>query len=288
MKKIIARSSAHSENVGSFNMLRALPNSIRQTVGPIIFLDHFPQRVFESNTLPVADGSFAHPHRGIATFTYLVAGELNHFDSKNGRGSIKSGGVQWMNAGNGIIHDEGFTAEFRKEGGSFYGFQFWVNLPAKNKAEPAQYISVPNENLPLISLPGGAGSLKVLLGMFGEQQSPIPMFTDQFIWHIRLNAKQCVTIPTVAHHEYGGYLPSGYVSINNSKINAEEFFVFEQSDTSINIENQANDDLDIFIFGGEPYCEPIVSQGPFVMNSQAEIAQAYSDFHNGKYGEINY
>ncbi|WP_299939504.1 pirin family protein [uncultured Microbulbifer sp.] len=288
MKHIIARSTAQPEKVGPFDIVRALPNHSVQTVGPVIFLDHMPEKEFAPNALPALDGSFAHPHRGIATFTYLIKGELAHLDSQSGRGIIQEGGVQWMNAGNGIIHDEGFPDNFRARRGSFYGFQFWVNLPSKNKAARPDYMPVQAKDLPVIELPAGAGTLKVLLGEYKDQRSPIPAFTEQFIWHIHLISDQVVEVPTKSGFEYGGYLPTATARISGEEVSRREFFLFENNSDAISLQSPSGQSMDILLFGGEPYLESIVSHGPFVMNTPEEITLAYSDFRSGKYGKINY
>lgn len=288
MKRVIARSTAYPDQVGPFSIVRALPNRSVSAVGPIIFLDHLHEKHFAPGELPATDGSFAHPHRGIATFSYLVKGKLNHLDSHSGHGVVDEGGVQWMNAGNGIVHDEGFPPDLRATGGPFYSFQFWVNLPAKIKSKAPDYMPVPAKDLPVIDLPDGAGSLIVLLGSYAGQSSPIPAFTEQFIWHIRLGANQSVTLPTKVGHEYGGYLPEATARVAGEAFQRCEFFLFGENGEGIALENPTDEEIDVMIFGGEPYQEPVVSHGPFVMNSQEEIEQAYADYRAGKYGAINY
>jgi redox-sensitive bicupin YhaK (pirin superfamily) len=288
MKKIQAVQTAQPSKVGPIDIVRALPNVKTQAVGPVIFLDHIPDKLFSPGELPEPDGSFAHPHRGIATFSYILKGEIVHYDSNGGKGSVKAGGVQWMNSGNGIIHDEMFPSHLRDNGGEFYAFQFWVNLPAKNKAEKPQYMPAQIDDLPTIQFPNENGSLKILLGEFEGEVSPIPAFSQQFIWHIKINAGAVIELPTVEGHEYGGYLPDKKIRVSNIDIDARQFFMLTDKGNGIMLENQEQDAIDIFIFGGEPYLEPVVSSGPFVMNSTDEIHQAYADYQSGNYGQINY
>lgn len=290
MKRIKKISVAEPDQVGPINIYRALPNREIDLVGPIIFLDHIPDKYLAAGEFPIPDGSFAHPHRGIATFTYLVKGEIMHFDSHGGHGLVQSGGVQWMNAGNGVIHDEIMPRKRRESGGEFYAFQFWVNLPAKNKAEAPDYMPVQSNELPSIPLgvEAGAGTLKVLLGEYNGQSSPIPTFSEQLIWHICLKVGQSVELPTKAGLEYGGYVPEAHAVINDVNIKEREFFLFEKAKSGIRLENPGASNLDILIFGGEAYQETMVAHGPFVMNSQREIYQAYDDYQSGKYGKINY
>lgn len=288
MKKVISTSSATSEKVGPFDIVRALPNRSTGSVGPVVFLDHMPEKYYPPGELPETDGSFAHPHRGIATFTYLVKGELDHLDSHSGHGIVKAGGVQWMNSGNGIIHDEGFPKGLRDQGGTFYSFQFWVNLPADIKAKAPEYMPVQSDQLPLIQLADNTGTLKVLLGEFDSQLSPIPTYTQQFIWHVSLEAGKSIELNTHKEHDVGGYLPESKAVISGKTISQREFFLFENKKNKLKIENPQNHAIDILLFGGEPYAEPVAAHGPFIMNNMEEIRTAYSDFHAGKYGNINY
>ncbi|WP_371170039.1 pirin family protein [Aliiroseovarius sp. 2305UL8-7] len=288
MKRIVATSTARPEKLGALNIVRALPNSQTSGVGPIIFLDHISETKLVAGQMPPPNGSFAHPHKGIATFSYLLKGEVVHFDSNGGHGTVKAGGVQWMNAGNGIVHDEGMPKSLREQGGDFHAFQFWVNLPAKNKAEAPGYMPLQAEDLPVIPLDGDVGTLKVLLGEFAGRTSPIPAFTDQFIWHINLKPGASLSLPTTDGNEYGGYLPEGRAVISQTEVAAREFFAFGSDDSGIVIHNPTSDAIDVMIFGGEPYREPVVSHGPFVMNTEDEIHQAYADFRAGKYGTIDY
>lgn len=288
MKQIESRGTASPERVGPVTVARALPNSQTQAVGPVVFLDHVLEKTFKPREFPEPDGSFAHPHRGIATFTYLMKGDVIHFDSHGGYGHVGAGGVQWMSAGNGVVHDEVMPKPFRDNGGKFYAFQFWVNLPAKNKAEPPSYMPVQKDDLPMIALPENAGVLKVLLGEFDGQSSPVPAFSEQFIWHVRLNPGAKTTLPTVKGHEHAGYLPVAEAVVSSAEVAALEFFLFEEEGQDIVLENPTSEALDIMIFGGEPYLEPIVPNGPYIMNSVDEIRQAHLDFQQGKYGQIDY
>lgn len=287
MKRINSIYKARPDMVGNMEIFRSLPNRQTRAVGPIVFLDHMPEKYTPATTPKLPDGSFAHPHRGIATFSYLIKGELFHMDSYGNKGLVSDGGIQWMNAGNGIIHDEHFSVDFQKRGGLMHGMQFWVNLPAKQKAEPPEYMAVQSDELPIIDLPEGNGKLKVLLGAFEGKASKIPTYSEQFIYHITMKANSSYAFPTTAGMEYGMYLATGNVEVNEEQIQDREFVSFDTDGSGITFKTTDND-IDILLFGGEPYTEPVMMQGPFVMNSAEGIAQAYNDYHYGKYGEINY
>ncbi|MCP1167708.1 pirin family protein [Limimaricola sp. ASW11-118] len=259
-----------------------------QFVGPIMLLDHMPPKDIAPGEIPDPDGSFAHPHRGIATFSYVLEGALTHADSSGGHGTITAGGVQWMKAGNGIVHDEMISADLRTQGGRLHSFQFWINLPARNKAEPAEYRPVPTEDLPVVPLPGGQAHLKVLLGGYEGTASPIPTFANEFIWHVRIEpiGSAHVTLPDGL--PVAGFLPGQGGIVSGTQVVAQRTFVLGKDGSQIEITNPAAEPLDLLLFGGAPINEPVAMRGPFVMNTEAELTEGFREFRAGKFGRITY
>ncbi|WP_207421789.1 pirin family protein [Desertivirga brevis] len=285
-KRIAAVYGGTDAQVGELRVNRVLPNRYIHAVGPFIFLDHiYPFNQYPKTPSP-KDGKHAHPHRGIATFSYLFSGELEHFDSAGNHGIVKAGGAQWMKAGNGVIHDEGFTADFERKGGVFHGLQFWVNLPSENKAEDPDYFGLQSEDVPEVTIAGG--KLRVIIGEFAGEQSPVQTYTQQFIYHIKLDSGTDFIFEANKDLEYAIFLPAEGVAVNNQVFAKSELLAFEEAGTEIHLANKGSDIADIILFGGAPYEEPIVAEGPFVMNTRSEIADAYSGFFNGNYGKINY
>jgi redox-sensitive bicupin YhaK (pirin superfamily) len=252
-------------------------------VGPFVFLDYIAPAIKE---IIAKNGIGAHPHRGIATLTYILQGEVEHFDSGGNEGKIYSGGVQWMKAGNGIIHDEKINYDSRTESKLIQGFQFWINLPAKNKAENPAHIAVQADEVPKKELPDESGWLKVIVGSYGELSSKIPNYSRQFLYHIQLEAGRQFSLEMENKIEVAAFLPVQNVMLNDTAFQAGEFIEFDKVAGEIEIKNTSLKTVDILLFGGEEYTEPVIAEGPFVMNSQAEIATAYRDFYAGKYGEI--
>jgi redox-sensitive bicupin YhaK (pirin superfamily) len=287
-KKIAVTYNGTLSQVGDLHVKRLLPNRYARTVGPFFFLDHLIPTDVKPKKAKAPDGSFAHPHRGIATFTYLFSGELEHFDSRGHHGTVGNGGAQWMKAGNGIIHDENPTQEFQEKGGTLHGLQFWINLPAKNKAEPPDYLAVQREDFPEIILPGNAGRLKVLIGAYGDKKSPVQTYSRQFNYHLHLNAKGTFEFNVQKDFESASFIASGDLTINGSSHKAGELLLFDMDGSEIKITNVGEASADVILFGGEGYTEPIVAEGPFVMNSESEIGLAYREFYNGNYGKISY
>lgn len=150
----------------------------------------YPTQEFKDGVARMGDTS--HPHRGIATFTYLLRGGVEHFDSAENHGIVREGGIQWMKSGNGIIHKEVIVVDDDRPEASLNGLQFWINLPAKNKAEPPEYMSIQNEDVPEIELPENRGRLGVLIGAYENAVSKIPTYSDLFNFHVIINPnKSC-------------------------------------------------------------------------------------------------
>jgi redox-sensitive bicupin YhaK (pirin superfamily) len=193
-----------------------------------------------------------------------------------------------MKAGNGIIHDEVVNVDPQTGDLLTHGFQFWINLPSKQKAEGPEYLPVQAGEIPQQNLDDKKGWIKVIVGKYGSLVSKIPNYSKQFLYHIHLEAGKQFSITTENGMEYAAFLPLHDTKINDTEFNKGEFIEFDRNEGTIEINNNDDVAIDIILFGGEKYAEPIVAQGPFVMNSQAEIAQAYRDFHEGKYGKIDY
>lgn len=278
--------SGHRADIGEITIYRLMPNQYTHHVGHFIFLDYIAPFVRKNKMTPNED--FAHPHRGIATLTYVLNGEAEHYDSRGNRATVHSGGVQWMKAGNGIIHNETLNADTKTNGLLNHGFQFWINLPARNKKENPEYMALQSEELPVLQLSDNAGTLKVIVGEYGGQASKIPTYARQYLYHIRLNAGKQFTLPTVDGLEYAIFLPQHDLTINDEGYYRGDLIGFDDKGSIIEITNNLEAEADIILFGGEKYTEPFVAQGPFVMNTQEEILEAYSDSQNGKYGKIVY
>jgi redox-sensitive bicupin YhaK (pirin superfamily) len=286
-KKIIFSTKGQRADIGNIVIHRMLPNSYTDAVGPFVFLDHIGPSKHVVGEPVQKNGNGAHPHRGIATLTYILNGEEEHFDSKGNYGKIRSGGVQWMKAGSGIVHDGNFNVDPERNDLLTHGFQFWINLPSKNKAEPAQHLAIQANEVPQKELKDQKGWIKVIAGEYEDLISKIPNYSKQFIYHIHLEAGNQFSIATENGLEYAAFLPEHRAVINGAEFEVGELIEFDRNEGTIDISNPASGrPTDVIVFGGEKYAEPIVAQGPFVMNSTKEIEQAYRDFHAGKYGKI--
>jgi len=288
-KKVIMSSQGHRADIGELEINRILPNWYSQAIGPFVFLDHaLPKTHAADEPLKEVGQGGAHPHRGIATLTYVMNGEVEHTDSMGHRAKVNSGGMQWMKAGNGIIHDEVLNVDPQTGNSLTHGFQFWINLPAKNKAESPMYMPIQANDVPTKELNNGAGWIKVLVGEYDGLTSKIPTYSKQFLYHIHLNKGQQYSLELGAGLEAAAFLPLQNAIINDGQYGKEEFVELDKEGGSIDISSTLEEPLDILVFGGETYTESIYAEGPFVMNTHLEVAFAYRDFYAGKYGDINY
>lgn len=182
-----------------------LPNRYADKIGPFVFLDYIARKEKE---VVHKNGMGAHPHRGIATLTYILQGEVEHFDSAGNRGKIYSGGMQWMKAGNGVIHDESLNYDSQTDSKFVHGFQFWINLPSKNKAEKPEHIAIQAEDVPVKELRGSSGWIKVLVGSYEELTTKIPNYSEQFLYHIHLETGIIFSVNLKDKFEVAAFLPT--------------------------------------------------------------------------------
>jgi redox-sensitive bicupin YhaK (pirin superfamily) len=268
-------------------VLRALPNKIVQAIGPFVLLEHilsYEQSSDESHQTIV--GKYSRPYRGITTLTYILDGEVEHLDSMGNYAKLGSGGAHWMKAGKGIICYEAVSPEYRiNEPVSVV--RFWINLPSKYKSEKPEYIFLAANDIPKQILNDDAGWIKILSGEQHDTIAKVPCYSKQFLYHIQLEAgKQFSTIADF-ELECAAFLPTNGAVINDMGLEAGEFIGFCPGGESIEINNRGKTVVDVFLFGGEPYHEPIIAEGTFVMNTPHEITQAYNDYYDGKYGDIS-
>jgi redox-sensitive bicupin YhaK (pirin superfamily) len=287
-KKISFSTQGHRADIGEMIIYRIVPNRYADAVGPFVFLDHLAPVKHSADKAMMKAGTGAHPHRGIATLTYILSGEGEHFDSRGNHAKVFSGGVQWMKAGNGIIHDETMNPDSQTNDPYMHGFQFWINLPSNVKKTDPEYLSISASEVPAIALGEDAGWLKVIVGQFEELVSRVPNYTRQYLYHIHLKEGKQFSITSEKGLEYAAFAVKSDVMINGIKFNEGDFIEFDREEGVIEILNSSKMPLDILVFGGEKYVEPIVAQGPFVMNTTEEISEAYNDFYAGKYGKIKY
>lgn len=255
------------------------------TLSPFLILDHAGPHDFTPARRPRGVG--AHPHRGFETVTLVYRGELEHRDSSGAGGRIGEGDVQWMTAGAGIVHEEFHSADFTAQGGELEMVQLWVNLPAAHKSTPAAYQTLLDGDIPEVALADGAGVLRVIAGSHAGAEGPARTFTPINVWDLRLVAGGVAELEVPEGHTSLLVVLSGSVLVNDSEMVRDEAVVsFERNGTRLSLE--ANNPAKLLLLSGEPIDEPVVGYGPFVMNSPAEIQQAFADYQSGKYGALGH
>lgn len=254
-----------------------------QHVSPFLLLDYAGPAVFEPTTARRGVGE--HPHRGFETVTIVYQGEVEHRDSTGAGGIIGPGDVQWMTAASGILHEEFHAPAFAAKGGAFEMVQLWVNLPAANKSAPPGYQTLEAPAIPTAGLPDGAGSVRVIAGSYGDVRGPARTFTPIDIWDVRLKAGRSTALSVPEGHTLAIAVLAGTVEMNGTDIAREaELVLFDRTGGAITIE--ANNDAKLLVLSGEPINEPVVAQGPFVMNTVGEIKQAMLDYQSGRFGDL--
>ncbi|SDL43672.1 hypothetical protein SAMN05192555_104214 [Franzmannia pantelleriensis] len=285
MKKIQAVYGApHGHWVGDGFPVRSLLSYDRlgaEHLSPFLLLDRAGPHRFGPTRH--ARGVGAHPHRGFETVTLVYQGALEHRDSAGHGGQIGAGDVQWMTAGAGIVHQEYHAPAFAEAGGILEMVQLWVNLPARDKSAPAAYQTLLDGEIPRVELPNDAGQVRVVAGRYLDREGPARTFTPVNVWDLRLVAGGDVQLEVPEGHTTLLVVLEGTLLVNGERIVRDESVVsFERRGDTLHLE--ANNDAKLLLLSGEPIDEPVAGQGPFVMNHQAELHQAFADFHAGKFG----
>lgn len=258
-------------------VLRALPSRGLRQVGPFIFLDHFgPLQLAPGATSEVP----AHPHAGFQTVTYLLQGEGRHQDSSGAVQVIKPGDVNWMTAGKGIVHEESLRGDAE---GTLEGFQIWVNLPGRNKHVAPYFDGISAADLPVVSGPDGS-RLRIIAGTYAGVSSPVSTYSPLFLFHLDLPAGSSLILPADAAHEAGIYLASGTLKVQSETLTTGQMAIFPAAEGDIAL--QAQTDVQALALGGLPLGEPMVSYGPFVMNSMEQIEAVIQAYRAGEMGTL--
>lgn len=244
---------------------------------------------------------------GFETVTIAFQGEVEHHDSTGNTGIIRSGDVQWMTAGRGIIHQEYHSKEFTQTGGMFEMCQLWVNLPKKDKMTKPRYQAILNENIPIVNLPLSGGNpssaaetdapiatARIIAGELGTTRGAAKTFSPVQLWDIEIPmAGMDLELPFPSHHNCIIFARRGSVDVFSGEVanlkattlNPQDVALMQMDGVSDTIRIKSKErNASVLILGGEPLNEPIAAQGPFVMNTKEEIAQAITDYRMGKMG----
>ena len=286
MKKILGVYSAPGQHwVGDGFPVRSLfsYDSHGRHMSPFLLLDYAGPASFTPTTGRRGVGE--HPHRGFETVTIVYRGEVQHRDSTGAGGTIGPGDVQWMTAGAGILHEEFHSPAFARSGGTLEMVQLWVNLPARDKMTVPRYQTLLRQDIPVVDLPEGAGSLRVIAGEYGGRTGPAHTFSPLNVWDLSLQQSRPTTLAFSAGRTTALVVLHGTLQVNGSAIVREAQMIMLDRDAG-EVTLEATSATAALVLSGEPLNEPIVGYGPFVMNSQRQIAEAFEDFKSGRFGRI--
>lgn len=279
MRQVLRQYPAQRDDIADLVTRRPLPGPGLPQVDPFLFLNHHgPQTYRPGNTgLPFGP----HPHRGFETVSFILKGEMAHLDSGGHESVIRAGGIQWMTAGSGLIHAEISPASFKRAGGPLEILQLWVNLPGHLKMTKPAYTGLQREDIPAIPVEGGLVNL--ISGEFAGQQGPIASLTGVSMMTVELEADAQVELPAPSDRTVFFYVVSGSPSVGATTIKPHHLATFDTTGDTIAVTTTAPATI---LYGhADPIGEPVVSHGPFVMNTREEIVRAIEDYNAGLFGK---
>ena len=277
MKREVER-IIHAQKIkmGSLSLRQPLPISGLQQLSPFILLHHFDFMMEPGHNIFDVP---AHPHRGFSPITYIFEGAVEHQDSLGNTKVITDNEVQWITAGRGLIHAEKAGKEFIEKGGRFQGVQLWINLPKSKKMQTPSYQPLTSDEIVLIKK--DKVELRLVSGSYEGKKGPAE--SDIFTAMMRMQAGGEFSFIFPESNNVAIYLLEGNVMINEAaEANKNDFAIFKKNGGSISM--KSIEDAKLLILAGDPIDEPLVTHGPFVMNTQTEILEAMKDYQEGKMG----
>ncbi|HEX2910443.1 MAG TPA: pirin family protein [Chloroflexia bacterium] len=270
---------------GGFVVTRPFPTRELLDFDPFLMLDELGPVVYKPGE---AVGAPDHPHRGFETVTYILDGLNTHRDSQGNSGKLGPGDVQWMTAGAGIVHSEMPADEIMQNGGRVHGFQIWVNLPRRDKMMQPRYQDIPASRIPEARNEDGSVKVRVIAGEALGTKAVIDTRTPIIFLHYTLQPGAHVTQPVPAEYNAFVYIIDGTAQSGDTRAGDGQMVLFAPDGQEVSFSNPADatEPLSVLLLAGVPLNEPVARYGPFVMNTEAEIYQAFRDYQNGKMGSI--
>jgi redox-sensitive bicupin YhaK (pirin superfamily) len=272
---------------GGFPVRRPFPSRDLMQLDPFLLLDHLGPVTWGPGE---GIGAPDHPHRGFETVTYLLSGGFQHKDSAGHAGKLTPGDVQWMTAGSGVVHSELPSEEFMRHGGVMHGFQIWVNLPARDKMMKPHYQEIPAAGIPQALSADGKVKVRVVAGESMGVSAVIETRTPIIYLHFTIQPGGEVTQQVPAGYNALVYLISGEVRAGKEHRSIHEGQMAQLGDGDtirLAVASDATAPADFLLLAGQPLNEPVARYGPFVMNTEAEIRQAFNDYQSGRMGRID-
>lgn len=279
MRSVKTQHQTIRDDIDDLVTRRALPTGSIQHLDPFLFLNHHGPQVYASrnNGLPFGP----HPHRGFETVTFILEGSLAHKDSGGHESIIHAGGVQWMTAGRGLVHSEISPKEFKDQGGPLEILQLWINLPSRLKMTDPKYVGLQKNQIPRISHDNGLVSVDLVSGNWEGHQGAFNPLVDIHLMTVHFKRQGKIRFEIPVERDIFFYVVRGELKVNGVRARQFELVEFNRDGTEIEVEALQDS---ILLFGhAKPFQEPIVSHGPFVMNTREEILQAFMDYQAGKF-----
>lgn len=271
-------------DMGGFPIRQALPSTKADMLDPFLLLHHANIKVSKHVDVKNA-GVGPHPHRGFSPVTFIFKGGVHHRDSRGNSHIVYEGGTQWMNAGMGVIHSERPPANIHELGSTQELIQLWINTPAANKMDAPAYIPVTKEDTPVVRSADGLTSIQVVAGELNGVKGPITPQTSINMFTIHIKKGGTYFIPFASSHNAFIYALEGNIHINEQSALAA-FYMASFNKDGEGVQITATEDSVLLMGTGEPLNEPVVSHGPFVMNNQTQLLEAFRDYQMGKMGVL--
>jgi redox-sensitive bicupin YhaK (pirin superfamily) len=279
----------HGVEGEGFPVRRAFAGVDLRALDPFVHMDQMGEVEYAPGA---PKGTPWHPHRGFETVTYMIDGEMAHSDSHGGGGLIGGGDTQWMTAGSGILHIETPPEHLVASGGLFHGLQLWVNLPKAQKFATPRYQDITGNEVTLLSSADGGALVRVIAGEMAGHAGPGSTYTPITLVHATLAPGASLALPWRPDFNALVYVLAGDGSVGaeHRPVTMGQLAVYGAGDTLTLAANATQDSrtegLEVFVLGGQPIREPVAAYGPFVMNTKAELMQAFEDYQAGRLGSI--
>ena len=272
-----------------FPVRRAFAGLDLRALDPFIMMDQMGEVEYAPGE---PKGTSWHPHRGFETVTYIIDGTFDHQDSHGGGGTITNGDTQWMTAGSGLLHIEAPPEWMVTRGGLFHGIQLWVNLPRDAKMSTPTYQDIRSGEVQLLSTPDAGALVRVIAGSVAGHAGPGSTHTPMTLVHATLEPGARLELPWEVEHNALVYVLNGQGTVGNdgrpirtgqaAAMGAGDYLTLTADDS----QESRSPRMDVIVVGGQPIREPLAWAGPFVMNTKAEVLEAYQDFQRGSFGQI--
>lgn len=286
VNKIVKPQAPHFVGDGFLvhNFIPSVSGMSMKDMDPFIMFDYNSKHNFPPSEIPKGVG--VHPHKGFETVTIAYKGRVEHGDSSGGGGVIAEGDVQWMTAGSGVLHKEFHETAWSKNGGVFQMVQLWVNLPAAFKNTPAKYQAIANNSINTHNLGNNKGFIEIIAGDYNGIKGNASTFSPINMFNIKAKKGTLTDLTFPKNFTTLLLVIEGSIRVNSSEIVSTDHLVLMNKDGE-DFSIEITDDAVVLVLSGEPLNEPIAHYGPFVMNTEAELQEAFKDFQAGKFGTLN-